>query len=255
MQASRQAFLGLGFDGLDQRQTLERIDALAARDGFSSFITPNVDHIVRLHRLPQSDRLWRIYREAEISVCDSRILQGLAALSGIALPLVTGSDLTHRLLERLDTTGKRVAIVGGNAELARSLRRQFPGIEWLQTMPPMGVAGDPVLQEEIAQFVEQSGARYVLFAIGSPQSELVCDLVKQRKIANGVGLCIGASLEFVTGVKARAPGWLQRARLEWLFRLLSEPKRLWRRYLADGPRIFLIWRNWSKDRALAKKQR
>ena len=61
--------------------------------------------------------------------------------------------------------------------------------------------------------------------------------------AGGTGLCIGASVEFVTGAKRRAPRWMQRLGVEWLHRLLSEPGRLWRRYLVEGPRIFaMAWR-------------
>jgi N-acetylglucosaminyldiphosphoundecaprenol N-acetyl-beta-D-mannosaminyltransferase len=56
-----------------------------------------------------------------------------------------------------------------------------------------------------------------------------------------VGLCIGASVEFLSGAKRRAPRWMQRAGLEWLYRLLSEPRRLWRRYLVKGPRVFKLW--------------
>ena len=82
------------------------------------------------------------------------------------------------------------------------------------------------------------------FAIGAPQSELVCALAVERGKARGVGLCIGASLEFLTGAKSRAPLWMQRAGLDWLFRLASEPARLWRRYLVEGPQIFLIWWRW-----------
>jgi UDP-N-acetyl-D-mannosaminuronic acid transferase (WecB/TagA/CpsF family) len=70
----------------------------------------------------------------------------------------------------------------------------------------------------------------------------------QLKGATGVGLCIGASLEFLTGAKRRAPLWLQRLGLEWLFRLLTEPRRLWRRYLVEGPRIFVLWWRWHLSR-------
>jgi len=82
------------------------------------------------------------------------------------------------------------------------------------------------------------------FAVGSPQSELICSLIRQRNRTAGVGLCIGASLEFLTGSKLRAPHWMQRVGLEWLFRLVNEPTRLWRRYLLEGPVIFRIWWQW-----------
>ena len=85
----------------------------------------------------------------------------------------------------------------------------------------------------------------IFSAIGAPQSELICALIRQRGEATGVGLCIGASLEFLTGAKRRAPRWMQKAGLEWLFRLANEPGRLWRRYLLEGPAIFWIWWRWG----------
>lgn len=249
-------FLGLPFDVANQRQTLAMIDVWARQDEFSLVVTPNVDHMVRLSAMERDAPLWNTYREAEVIVCDSRVLQGLARLSGIELPLVTGSDLTAKLVadlarrRRSDTA--KVAVIGGDAALLNELRTLYPTIEWTHDEPPMGVARNLAAQEEIAEFVERSEARIFLFAIGSPQSEIVCDLIKKRGKARGVGLCIGASLEFMTGEKKRAPRWMQALKLEWLFRLGSEPTRLWRRYLLDGPRIFRIWKKWHDNRRLAR---
>jgi N-acetylglucosaminyldiphosphoundecaprenol N-acetyl-beta-D-mannosaminyltransferase len=99
-------------------------------------------------------------------------------------------------------------------------------------------------QREVIEFVEACPAPLIFFAIGSPQSELICAQIAQRGIARGVALCFGASLEFVTGAKLRAPKALQKTGLEWLFRLATEPRRLWRRYLVEGPTVFLIWLRW-----------
>ncbi len=256
---TRQQFLGLGFDPLDQSQTLIKIEKFAKSDGFAFVVTPNVDHMVRLHGLAEDDPLWRIYRDADICVCDSQILQGLSKASDVDLPLVTGSDLTDRLVRNMAGNsagegageGAKIAIIGGDADLKAALEQTYPAIIWRQNIPPMGVAKNIDAQVQIAEFVEQSDATIFLFAIGSPQSEIVCDLIKQRGKARGVALCIGASLEFMVGAKKRAPEWMQAVKSEWLFRLLSEPTRLWRRYLVQGPKIFAIWRKWRKTNRLA----
>jgi exopolysaccharide biosynthesis WecB/TagA/CpsF family protein len=111
----------------------------------------------------------------------------------------------------------------------------------------MGVRDDRDAQNAVIEFVQQSAANLVLFAIGSPQSELLCAEIRGRG-ATGAGLCIGASLEFLTRAKKRAPLWMRRVGLEWLFRLLSEPRRLWRRYLVKGPLIFWLWWQWQTNR-------
>ena len=252
---ARQQFLGLGFDPLDQSQTLDQIKRLARSDSFSFVVTPNVDHMVRLHSLDPVDTLWRIYRTADICVCDSQILQALSKASDVPLPLVTGSDLTDRLVRDMARNDggidAKIAIIGGDAELKAALQKTYPAINWQQTIPPMGVAKNLAAQAQISEFVEKSAAIVFLLAIGSPQSEMVCDLIKQRGKARGVALCIGASLEFMVGTKQRAPKWMQALKIEWLFRLLSEPGRLWKRYLVQGPKIFTIWQNWHKNNRLA----
>jgi exopolysaccharide biosynthesis WecB/TagA/CpsF family protein len=75
--------------------------------------------------------------------------------------------------------------------------------------------------------------------VGSPQQELVARALQERGRARGLALCVGASLDFIGGIEQRAPLWMQRASLEWLYRLLQNPRRLAGRYLVRGPRIFL----------------
>ena len=124
------------------------------------------------------------------------------------------------------------------------LRSMYPHITWHHHAPPFGILKNPIAQSETIEFIEGCPAGLVFLAIGSPQSEIICATLATRRRAKGVALCIGASLEFITGVKKRAPPWMRRLRLEWLFRLISEPRRLWRRYLIEGPAIFRIWWKW-----------
>jgi exopolysaccharide biosynthesis WecB/TagA/CpsF family protein len=243
-------FLGLRFDRLDQDATLQVVTQAAGQDRFTYVVTPNVDHVVGLSRAEAGDSVTRAaYEGADLVLCDSRILQMLANFSDIGLPLVTGSDLTIRLLGAINQPGTIVAVIGGDADLIEALARLYPGIDWRHHMPPMGVRRDPLARLAIAEFVESAGAHYVLLAIGAPQSEIVCAEIAARGRVKGVALCIGASLEFVTGVKRRAPAAMQALRLEWLFRLLSEPRRLWRRYLVEGPKIVSIWLRWRASRS------
>src|SRR3546814_15777850 len=90
----------------------------------------------------------------------------------------------------------------------------------------MGIRHDPAARTAIAEFGEAAAADVVFLAVGAPQSEMVCADIGQRGRARGVALCIGASLEFLTGAKSRAPLWMQRAGFAWLFRLLREPQQI-----------------------------
>lgn len=249
----RVEFLGLRFDDLDQDSVLRALVPPSRQRPFAYVVTPNVDHVVGLATTQTDDSVRRAYDQADLVLCDSRILQMLAGWSRLRLPLVTGSDLTVRLLEEANAWGgMRIAVVGGDGALLTQLESLYPEISWHQHIPPMGVRRNAEARQAIAGFVERTSADYILLAIGAPQSELVCAEIAQRGNARGMALCIGASLEFVTGAKRRAPAIMQALRLEWLFRLLSEPRRLWRRYLVEGPRIIAIWLRWRASRPLPR---
>lgn len=240
----RWPFLGVAFDRLDRHAATARVLEMAGCAGFAYVVTPNVDHIVQLETAGDPD-LAAAYRDAALCLCDSRIVARLARWSGGDLPVVAGSDLTYDLLEHA-LPATCVAVVGGNRALHLDLVERYPRFAWVFYEPPMGVRRNPAARRQIAEFIEQSAANVIFFAIGAPQSEIVCAEIRMRGRARGVALCIGASLEFLSGAKRRAPLWMQRASLEWLYRLMSEPRRLWRRYLVDGPRIFSIWSRWNR---------
>jgi exopolysaccharide biosynthesis WecB/TagA/CpsF family protein len=106
--------------------------------------------------------------------------------------------------------------------------------------PPMGFIHDPAAMEACVRTVLENPARIVLLCVGSPQQEILASRIATAGEATGVGLCVGASLDFVAGVKRRAPRWMQQAHLEWLHRLISEPRRLWRRYIFEAPRLLAL---------------
>lgn len=236
-------FLGVEFANLSYTEVAAELGRLSQSDSFSYVVTPNVDHVVLLHE--GQDELVRVrfqeaYKAAVLRLCDSRILELLARFRGTELDVVTGSDLTAFLFSSGQLSGKRVAIVGGDQAMLPDLNERFPDIELLQHIPPMEVLNKPVAVSTIEAFVASSACDYVLFTIGSPQSEIIAHECLAGGRCRGVALCVGASIEFVLRRKARAPVWMQQARLEWAFRLMSEPGRLWRRYLVNGPRIAMI---------------
>lgn len=237
-------FLDLPMAQLPFDQAVDMVFARARQDDFSYVVTPNVDHVVRLERAqddPVCAAFAAAYAAAALVLCDSRILMGLARLSGLRLPVVTGSDLTRAVLTDPRIAGCRIAIVGGRPALLAALQQRVPQAHFIQTCPPMKVLSNEAALAAIERFVADTQADIVFFAIGAPQSEIVAHRCLRAKQSRGVGLCIGASLEFIVGDKRRAPLWMQRMSLEWLFRLTTEPRRLWRRYLVEGPRVFAIW--------------
>lgn len=246
-RASR--FLGIDFVSASYAEMADELDRLAGEDSFSYIVTPNVDHALMLDpdRPDAATAAFRdAYAAAAMRLCDSRVLQKLARMHGTELDVLTGSDLTAYLFERGRFAGRKVAVVGGDENMVEALLARFPEINIVQHRPPMGVLRNEEAMDAIIAFIARERADYVLLAIGAPQSEIVALKCRQSGNARGVGLCIGASIEFLLDRKHRAPAWMRKSGLEWAFRLASEPRRLWRRYLVTGPRIFLLAVCWKR---------
>lgn len=237
-------YLGLDFDQRDAALIRVLLQGRDAADRFAYLVTPNVDHVVRLADLDRGDVLWSAYRGADWCLCDSRVLSALASLRGIDLPVVPGSDLTRELIGTIATPGDLLCLIGGRPGDEAALAALRPDLLFIQHIPPMGVRDDPQAQAEAAHFAAVSGARFILIAVGSPQQEMIAAAIAAIPDARGTALCVGAAIDFLLGRERRAPRWMQRLSLEWLYRLLANPRRMWRRYLIAGPRIFrLAWRD------------
>jgi exopolysaccharide biosynthesis WecB/TagA/CpsF family protein len=211
------------------------------QDRYGFVVTPNIDHMIRFHE----DAQFRdCYQAASFVLLDSRFAAGLVMLfKGVKLPVCTGSDLTLALLSRTVQPSDRIVLIGGSEEQAAQITARFGLANVRHYNPPMGFIKDPAAVEECLQFIEASGPfRFCFLAVGCPQQEVLAERLQARGIARGLALCVGASLNFVVGREQRAPVWMQRLALEWLFRLMQDPKRLARRYLVRGPRIFALLR-------------
>ena len=213
---------------------------LAERFGqerFGFVVTPNVDHLVRY----SEDEVFRgHYKKADYVLLDSRFAAyTLRLVKGIRLRVCTGADLTAALLTSIVKPTDPIVIIGGSAEAARAIGEIYGLTNLAHHNPPMGFAQDLNAIDECLRFIEShSPFRFCFLAVGSPQQEALAALLQARGIARGMALCVGASLNFITGSEKRAPTWIQQMALEWLFRLAQDPKRLARRYLIRGPRFF-----------------
>lgn len=219
---------------------LERFTGVAAGYGSAAYgfvVTPNVDHLIRYHDDPA---FRENYRRADYILMDSRFAASLVRLlHGVKLPVCTGSDLTARLLASVVRSNDRIVLIGGSDEQASRLSERYGLANLKHHNPPMGFIHDPAATAACLSFIEAASPfRFCFLAVGSPQQEQIAMLLAERGAARGLALCIGGSINFITGREQRAPVWMQRLALEWLFRLLQDPRRLAGRYLLRGPRIF-----------------
>jgi N-acetylglucosaminyldiphosphoundecaprenol N-acetyl-beta-D-mannosaminyltransferase len=238
-------FLHVGFDPIDLNGATDWLRTRSADDPFAYVVTPNVDHVIRIVDAPS---LSRLYDRAALCLNDSRVLARMAGWEQIHLPLATGSDLTMRLFDEVLRPGDAVLLVGCMPDEAETLSRRFPAFRITHLNAPMGLRQDPEARARVAEQVARTSARFILLAIGSPQQELIAGEISALATATGTALCIGASVEFLLGTRARAPAVIQAMSLEWAWRLSTEPRKLWRRYLIEAPRIFPIFQRWRRKR-------
>jgi len=219
---------------------LDQFVRVAAGFGSSRYgyvVTPNVDHLIRYHE----DAGFRaLYADASYVLLDSRFASYLLRLTRrVRLPVCTGSDLTAALFRDVIGKDDRIVLIGASAAQAEDVRRKFGLTDLRHHNPPMGFIKDADAVEATLQFIEAASPfRFCFIAVGSPQQEVVAQRLRARGSARGMALCIGASIDFITGNERRAPRWMQRFGLEWAYRLSQNPRRLARRYLVRGPRFF-----------------
>ena len=230
-------FLGTRFDIGSTEEAISNI--LAETCGsFKYVVFANVQCMVRLLEDPAATQplyewAWRVF-------CDSRVLSCLARFSGRRLPVITGSDLTADLIARAAEQRLTVAIIGPTAADCAVLRNRYSGLNVEVHTPPMGFVRSEREIQKCLDFVAKTQASLIFLAVGTPQQEILARYIADRLQVRGVGLCVGASIDFLTGKQRRAPVWLQKVGLEWLHRLLSDPRRLASRYLIECPRIFYL---------------
>lgn len=201
-------------------------------------VTPNVDHIVRL----DADAGFRtLYAQADYVFADGMPLVWASRISERALPeRVTGSDLFVELVRQAVRKKIRVFVIGGipgqEEQLLSAFRQHYPGLSVALYCPSMQF--DPLGAEglEALNRVNAFEPGILFVCLGMPKQERWA-LAHKTALQAGVVMCVGAAMEFALGFKSRAPRWMQQAGLEWFWRLASEPRRLWRRYIVQGCRF------------------
>jgi len=207
----------------------------AVNQPYSFVVTPNVDHLAQLQ---YNHELREAYAKARWRLCDSRVLLPLLHRLGVHIEeVIPGSDLTMDLLEWANDEGLRLVLIGATVSECEKLRALYPRIEILHHNPPMGFISRPEEVQRCLQFIREHPSELVFYAVGAPRQEILAAAVDSHD-RTGMGFCIGASISFATGSIKRAPKWMQMNKLEWLHRMLSEPRRLAKRYLHDA--LFIV---------------
>ncbi len=224
--------LNIELDNLSQAEMLTQL-----QEGV--VFTPNVDHLMRL----QWDRtFFDVYQDATFKVCDSKIMLYAAAFLGTPLKeKLSGSDFFPAFYTyHRDNPDIRIFLLGaaeGVAQQAQANINAKMGREIIvgAHSPSFGFEKNAAECERLIDLVNRSGATVLAVGVGAPKQEIFIHTYRHRMPQIKIFLAIGATIDFEAGNVKRSPKWMSEIGLEWLYRLLAEPQRLWKRYLVDNP--------------------
>jgi len=197
---------------------------------------------VNLQRDPE---FREIYDQAALVLADGVPLLWAARFLGTPIrEKLSGSDVFHDLCRLAAERGFRVFFLGGREgaamRAAEVVRRRYPGLRVVGVYsPPFGFERDHGEGARIDAMLTEARPDLLLLGLGSPKQEKWAARNSSR-LGIPVTMGIGITFEYTAGMVRRAPAWMQTVGLEWFFRLLMEPGRLWRRYLVDDPRFFWL---------------
>jgi N-acetylglucosaminyldiphosphoundecaprenol N-acetyl-beta-D-mannosaminyltransferase len=242
---------GVRFNAVNFADAVDLLTTSVQQRPSKVVVTPNVDHLVLLSELPDFKS---VYTGADFAFADGMPVVWASRLLGRPLPeRVTGADLFVALCRQGQQLQWKVCILGGIPGQEPMLRDRFsivfPGLRVELRCPGMGFDYQSSEADAAADWINENSPDLVFVCLGFPR-QCLWSFRNRPKLDTGLILCVGASMEFALGLKSRAPQWMQRTGFEWLWRLGSEPGKLWRRYLFRGPRFLqLAWSEWRTARS------
>ena len=236
---------GLKFDILNFEEAVNRVIEIAKRKSKPApfVVTPNVDHVLRIEK---SKELLEIYQKAVLILADGMPLVWLSRLQQQCLPeRVTGADLLPAICERAASQGVGVFLLGGPPGVAKAaaetLKKKHVDLIVGEYCPPFGFENDNLENQKIVNLINSRAPGVLFVGVGSPKQELWIDRFRGHL---NVGIClgVGAAIEFQAGLLKRAPVWMRRSGTEWVYRMLSDPRRLVKRYASNAAFLLVVIR-------------
>lgn len=252
--SSKINMFGIAIDKLTMAETVQKIVSWISLDEYKSryIVTPNVDHIVNLDSHLEFKQA---YQAASLVVADGNPVIWASRLLGKTLPeTVPGSDLVPAIFDYYASSDRCVtvfllgAMPGVAEKAAEKIHQKWSNVKVVGCYSPnFGFEKSDLESKAICEMLNKLEPDVVVFGVGAPKQELWSHHYAHA-IRSKVILCVGATIDFLAGEKARAPHWIRRLGLEWLHRMLSEPKRLFKRYFI-GAVTFpkLVFQEWKKN--------
>lgn len=234
--------LNIDVDNLTIKEAINKIDKLILSKRPSYVVTPNVDHVIKL----ETDHEFRnVYKDADLILTDGMPLVWISKL--LSKPIkekVSGSDLFPKVCELAAIKGYKVFLLGAAEgvalKAAENLKNKFNGLNIVGTYSPSyGFENKKEEIQKIVNLINEAKPDILAVGLGAPKQEKFIYQFKKR-LNVPVSLAIGASIDFEAGNIKRAPLVIQNLGMEWFYRFLKEPRRLFKRYFIDDMKIIKL---------------
>jgi len=233
---------GVEIDPISLDDTVAAVDSAISRKQNVFVVTPNIDHVVKLQKDPHFQE---IYRQAFLSVADGVPLLWASRFLGTPLKgRVNGTDLMVSLCGLAPKKNYKVFFLGGRPGAAEKAKEKieirYPGVKIVGCYSPaFGFEKNDAENAKIADMIKTAAPDILFVGLGAPKQEKwIFNWYQELMVPVSIG--IGVSFELLGEMILRAPLWMQKTGLEWLWRLMIEPGRLWKRYLIDDPLFFKL---------------
>lgn len=245
MKTDRIEMMGCQIDNLSLEETLQTVEGFIASGRAHQHVVVNVDKLVKARK---DEQLRRIINECALINADGMPVVWASRILGKPLKeRVAGVDLFEALMKRSAEKGWRVYLLGAREEVVSRVKQIYETL-----YPALQVAGyrngywKPDEEDGVVEGIVQARADILFVAISSPKKEQFLGMYQERmRIPFAMG--VGGSFDVAAGRLKRAPHWMRRVGLEWFFRFLQEPRRMFRRYFIEDMAFFgMLAREWLR---------
>ena len=251
MNMQKHPLMATRVNSLTLAETTEAIGQFIDERRKAYVVEVNVDVMIKIEK---DEELRRITEDADLVLVDGQPLVWVAKLYRRPVKeKVSGSDLSLSLCRMAAERGYTMFILGGKEGVAdqakEKMEAQYPGLQVVGTCaPPLGFEKDEAELAKVRQAISAVSPDIVLCCLGCPKQEKWID-ANWRDIDARVFLCAGATVDFLAGNVKRAPAWVSRIGMEWFYRFLMEPRRLFKRYFIDDMHLFRLIFKYRHQRA------
>lgn len=248
LNTNRIPFLNTYVDNLTAREAKSCVDQLINTPGYHYVVTPNSDIVVKMQ---DDSQLKKICEEADLILTDGQIVVKISRRGKYPIKeRVAMTDFVWDVMDLADEKGYKVFFFGGKEEVLKKatskIEEKYPKLKVVGAYsPPFGFEKNKEQLKVANEKIKASGADILIVFLGCPKQEKF--IAKNReKFCVPISITMGGCVDFIAGGVNRAPQWMQNIGLEWFYRFLQEPKRMFRRYFIDDVRIFDLARKYKQ---------